>query len=388
MLIAIGLRCLLLFSIPNFSDDFYRFIWDGEVFKNGISPFLKIPSDFNEKERIALYFTPEYFARLNSPNFYSVYPPICQSIFFISAKLTSLYFIDSSFQNTLLFRVVVMKLFLLFFEFGSIYCLHLLQHHLKLSPKTIFIYALNPLVILELVGNCHFEPAMIFFLLASLYALFKDKWVLGAIFFAFSVSGKLLTLMLLPFFVFRLGIWRGSSFVLISFSLIGLLFLPFINFSFAENLGQSIGLFFRHFEFNAGIYLFMKELLLLLEWYSIQMILGKIFGLMCLFMLGVVFYWFVSTKSSDIISVVFLSFCIYFLLAVVVHPWYLTTLVALASLSSFRFPIAWSSLSVLSYSAYSVLPYHEKPAIIILEYILVLIVVGLERKKLQKIFNS
>ena len=36
---AIGIRVLMLFFIPNLSDDIYRFIWDGNLFKMGVNPF-------------------------------------------------------------------------------------------------------------------------------------------------------------------------------------------------------------------------------------------------------------------------------------------------------------------------------------------------------------
>src|SRR5688572_18821679 len=36
---AICFRCLLLFSIPNLSEDVYRFIWDGRLLAAGHHPF-------------------------------------------------------------------------------------------------------------------------------------------------------------------------------------------------------------------------------------------------------------------------------------------------------------------------------------------------------------
>ena len=37
--LSILLRLLLVFVIPNFSDDLYRFIWDGRLISQGINPF-------------------------------------------------------------------------------------------------------------------------------------------------------------------------------------------------------------------------------------------------------------------------------------------------------------------------------------------------------------
>ena len=45
LLIKIGLlfRVMLLFSVPNLSQDFYRFFWDGQLSLNGINPYQFTP---------------------------------------------------------------------------------------------------------------------------------------------------------------------------------------------------------------------------------------------------------------------------------------------------------------------------------------------------------
>ena len=43
LFVAIGLRLLFLFSTPTLSDDVFRFIWDGNMWKAGINPYLYTP---------------------------------------------------------------------------------------------------------------------------------------------------------------------------------------------------------------------------------------------------------------------------------------------------------------------------------------------------------
>ena len=43
--IAIVFRLVFLGSIPNLSQDFYRFIWDGRMLIEGWNPYLYLPND-------------------------------------------------------------------------------------------------------------------------------------------------------------------------------------------------------------------------------------------------------------------------------------------------------------------------------------------------------
>ena len=43
---SIIIRLSLLVALPNLSDDFYRFIWDGRLWAAGQHPFDALPADF------------------------------------------------------------------------------------------------------------------------------------------------------------------------------------------------------------------------------------------------------------------------------------------------------------------------------------------------------
>jgi uncharacterized membrane protein len=62
----------------------------------------------------------------------------------------------------------------------------------------VFIYALNPLVIIELTGNLHFEAVMIFFTLLSVWLLVTNKWILASLALTLAISAKLLPIIFLP----------------------------------------------------------------------------------------------------------------------------------------------------------------------------------------------
>lgn len=85
------LRGVVVFSFPNLSDDIYRFLWDGHLINLGENPFSHPPQYYFENHLFTERLTPELFSKLNSPNYYSVYPTICQAVFatatfFVSKK--------------------------------------------------------------------------------------------------------------------------------------------------------------------------------------------------------------------------------------------------------------------------------------------------------------
>src|SRR5690554_5543352 len=80
IIISILYRVLFIFSVPSLSDDFYRFLWDGYIINSGISPFQFIPHEVK-----ANFPNKEYLLNnMNSPFYYSVYPPAIQLIFQVS----------------------------------------------------------------------------------------------------------------------------------------------------------------------------------------------------------------------------------------------------------------------------------------------------------------
>ena len=44
--IGVLFRIISIVAIPNLSQDFYRFIWDGRMLLNGINPYLFTPESF------------------------------------------------------------------------------------------------------------------------------------------------------------------------------------------------------------------------------------------------------------------------------------------------------------------------------------------------------
>ncbi|MEM1124492.1 MAG: hypothetical protein AAGJ18_28905 [Bacteroidota bacterium] len=371
--VAILLRLILLFALPNFSDDLYRFIWDGRLLVQGINPFDHLPSYYIDNKIQVVGITESLYAQLNSPNYFTIYPPVNQAIFAMAAWLCPGSIWGSS---------LIMKSWLWLFEIGSMILMWDLLKYFNLPSKNVLLYALNPLIIFEITGNIHFEGAMIFFLLLSLWLLVVKKWWIGgAIAMALSVASKLLPLMFFPLLIRRIGgkkDWRSLNwgkvitfFTIIGITLIGL-YVPLLNGVFFSNFGESLNLYFQKFEFNASVYYVLRWLGFQWKGFNLIHILGPLLALGTLItILGLTFKeriinWF--TLMERMLFAIF----VYLLCTTTVHPWYVAMPVALCVFTPFRFPILWSGLIFLTYINYSYPTYFENLWMVGMEYLVVL----------------
>ncbi len=100
--------------------------------------------------------------------------------------------------------------------------------------------------------------------------------------------------------------------------------------------------------------------------------LGPVLGLTVLLsVLGLA--WIGKKRTAPLPHLMLLSLTVYFGLATIVHPWYVTGLVALGVFTRWIYPLAWSGVVVLSYAAYSHVPYREDLRWVFAEYLVVLL---------------
>lgn len=369
--LAILSRLIFIFSIPNLSQDFYRFIWDGRLIANGLNPYLSLPEVFISQNNFPVNQAKELYLGMGELNgsHYTNYPPLNQFCFYIASLMSN---------NGILGSVIVMRIIIILSDIGILYFGKKLLEDLNLPVYTIFWYILNPFIIIELTGNLHFEAVMLFFLVWSLYLIHKKKWIWAAILFAFSISIKLIPLIFLPilyqWFVKdnnRIGTRNIIGFYTIIFLTTILLFVPFYTPELVDNFLNSIGLWFNNFEFNASFYYIFREIGYSFRGYNEIAIIGKIIPIVViLFLLGVTILRENASTKQFIAAMLFvLSF--YFFSSTTIHPWYLATLVLLSVFTRYRFAMVWSFLVILSYSAYSQEIFKENLVLISIEYILV-----------------
>lgn len=299
------------------------------------------------------------FDQLNSQGYYTVYPPLAQLFYYISTLAKENWWLNA----------VLLKVPLLMAECGSILLMFRTLKLLELNTRRVLLYALNPLIIVELVGNLHFEALTVFFSLLAVYLALINKEKLSPLVLALGVSAKLLPLLFFPF------IWKylrhSKSFFLLFGLASLLLFTPVLFGLHISKFAQSLDLYFGKFEFNGGIYNLLRFVGYKCTGYNLIRYIGPLMGLISMAWFAWLYNKQRQQDAVQLISCCFWGITIYYLLSTTVHPWYLSLSLALCIFLPYRFVVLWSFVIILSYINYSYDPYWENLLVISLEYIVV-----------------
>lgn len=334
LLVAVAVRLVWLAVPPVLSDDSYRYAWDGQVVAVGENPYEFKPSD---PEMEAFQGAPLY-GLLNSNEFYSVYPPVSQALFAVS-------WWGGGGDFAGFFRV--WNVLVLLLELAALLLLARM-----VSPETILLYAWHPLVVVVGAGQGHTDVLLALPVVLAVLCARRSRWSAGAVMLAVAAHIKIWPLLVLPAFLRRpravaVGILAGS-----------LLAIPFAAPWVIAHVRQSLDLYVRYFEFNAGPYYALKGLFTAWTGEDWSKQLGP--ALRWVFLAGLAGLWWTAWRSRkpDLADVLFWIAGLYLVTATTVHPWYLYPVLLLAALRD-RPGWAWQWLGLLSLGTY--LLYAEGP---------------------------
>ncbi|MEM9361711.1 MAG: mannosyltransferase [Bacteroidota bacterium] len=365
-LFAVGviLRLIFLFAEPNLSQDFYRFIWDGQLIKSGLNPYLYTPNQILEWSQIPIANYTTLFEGMGelSAKHFSNYPPLNQITFTIAAFLGG---------KSILGSIIALRVQIILADIGILYFGRKMLRYLKMDPNAIFWYFLNPLVIIELTGNLHFEGTMLFFFVWALYLLVKKQWIAAAPVYALSILVKLVPILFLPLFLRYLGFKKSVGFYILVIATCVVFITPFYTSIFIDNYSETVGLWFSNFEFNAGIYNMVKSVGVTFfeakPWELIKTY-GKIMALSVI-VIALALTFFKKNENFKVLtqSKLWVLFA-YLTLSSTVHPWYIIFLLTLGLFTNYKFPILWTLVVILSYWAYSNPDFTENLWLLGIEY--------------------
>jgi hypothetical protein len=175
---AVIFRLTAFFMPPHFSDDLYRYRWEGKAAAAGINPYDARPGD----ERLT-FLRDEEFAHVDGKDFKAVYGPALQTV------------------QVALFRfgggsLAVMKLAACLAE---ALVLALLFFWTRGDPR-LLAWAWCPLPIVEFWGMGHHDAILIALTLGALYLLERKSYPRAFVLLGFAAATKYWPILLLPYF--------------------------------------------------------------------------------------------------------------------------------------------------------------------------------------------
>lgn len=354
ILLAVVIRIPFLFFSPNLSDDYYRFIWDGHLTAHLQNPFKNVPSETDLSNIPEKQFLKEQVYRNQNDKFFkegighysknnpTVYPLVNQIFFVIAASIG---------KDNLFLNVFILKTILFVFDILLIQLLIKILNWLKKPPELVKLYAFNPLVIIELLGNVHFEGATIYFMLLGIWYLHRNKKIAGFI-YALGVGVKLIPLIALPLFFKRISTRKFILFLSLILGITLLMFLPFANVNLNSTFGDGIRLYFNKFEFNGSIYYLERFIGEKTVGFNAIQIIGIINSTIIFTLIVLIALFSKKRLLKQIFPYILFALSIFYLFSSIVHPWYIVYVLIFALLSGYYYGIAWSILTFISYYSY------------------------------------
>ena len=323
---AVLFRLLLLSTTPTLSDDVYRYLWDGYVANNGVSPFA-YAIDAPELD----YLDIPQREQANNAWMASPYLPAAQSIFAtltFAFPLKPLFLQASMIVFDLLSGLLIARLLVL----------------ANLPRQRLLIYLWNPLVIVEIAHSAHIDAWMIFLALLTVLLTLKSeiisdgqrwRWVkIGApVALALATLTKVLPVMAVPVLFWR---WSWRQWFVYGLATGGLLLPSATRAGWGltgpldgTGLFGALRIYSSQWKFNSGIFHWFEAWLNQKGVYD-SLAAAKQIGFV-LMLVVLVIVWRTARRERGVrmsLRLTAVPFMAYILLAPTVHPWYALMLIA------------------------------------------------------------
>jgi hypothetical protein len=369
---ALLFRLILLPSVPIHENDFYRYLWDGQSTAAGINPYEFEPGalylhDNNITERFADQQVPgvawegrtfsgdeikrleilrklrdahpELLARVGHPAVPTIYPPLAQAVFWLSATLFGP-------------SILGLKIILLAFDFGIILLIYRLLIRFRLPMAGLLIYAWNPLVLKEFANSAHYDAVPIFFTLLAVWLAVRKRTnatetpiFAPALALSCGTLAKFFSVLLLPILVPpQWKNWRPYT----AFGALAVIaFLPFIFWDSVgvERVFAGLGIYNANWQYNAFLFPIVHRALALAIDYDLAWTFAKLVMAVVLLTL-IAWLTFRRPARTPLRKIYHCTLCIgaFFLLSPTAFPWYFCWLLPFLCLFP-RWP--WILLSLL-----------------------------------------
>jgi len=309
--LAVLFQGFLIFTPPTLSDDMYRYVWDGRVQAQGISPYLYAP----KAAELAYLRDDNIWKYINRKTVVTVYPPAAETVYALLWQIWP----DS------------VRLFQIAMGLGGLLAGGLLIGLLKAvgrAPARALIYLWSPLLVFETAHAAHVDGLILPLLVGAWWARVKERDTLVGILLGLATAMKFYPALLLP------ALWRPRhpagrwQMPLAYIATIVACYLPYL---FITGRGV-VGYFPRYIEeqFNVGLAGLLQPLVIRLGFDPQRGMLGLL--LVVLFIIGLMM---VIRPAKDGETAVRRSIWLggaFIVLTYNLFPWYLLWLLPLVAL--------------------------------------------------------
>ncbi len=303
--ISVVLYFTFVLQTPTLSGDIYRYIWDGKLINDGISPY-KYPPDASQLD----YLHDANWQLVENKNIISPYPPLLELINALTYRISP--------------TVAAFKAATIVAGIGTVAVLPYMLRKINYDPRLTILFAWNPLFILEFGSSGHDDTIALFFVSLSMYFLLSNKRIPSAAMMALGVVSKLFPLLILPIFLKR---WGAKGIIVLVAIIVGL-YAPFFFLGGSVVNTLSVYVLSSTPIFNAGIFAVFQNIFANLganeALFASRIIEYSVFGGVLIYML-----WMILRKNladMQLIRYAGILLSVYIIFSSTIEPWYVSWL--------------------------------------------------------------
>lgn len=312
---AIVFRLIGAWAAPIYEDDFYRYLWDGHAFATTGTPYGQPPARWFGDDTVPPVMQ-KVLDHVSYPDIPTIYGPPCEFLFLAG------YWISPG-------ALWPVKLLLLAADLGALAILVLLLG----DSKNLLLYAWCPLVIKEIAVTAHTDALPVFFLLAAIALLGRNRPLGAAAALALAIAARPFAIAVAPVVVWRSG-WKVRIATLVFWVLI---YVPFVLRGATELEGMRA--FAGGWEFNSFAFALLESAF----GENARLISPGLFALIAgTYLIGCLRNR--TVPRADLILLVL------YLFASVVNPWYLLLLAPFVALNPSATGVAALCAVLVSYA--------------------------------------
>lgn len=330
ILVSAGVFRITLWPIfPAFSDDIYRYRWEGKLQSLPANPYQVRPADAVRDTRAR----DGTFPNVPLKDFKAGYGPL------IELEERIVYRTVSRFTANPFVQVFWFKLPAAVFELGLLAALVALLRARGIALQRILIYAWCPTPIFEFWVNGHNDAIPVFFLVLALLAAAHRSWIFSFTWLSLAVAAKLWPLALFPAFIWNRNSGRPVRFYqwTLVVPIFALAFLPYWS-NVVENAQFMTG-FVGGWRNNDSLFGFL--LALTGDLYSAKYTAFAIIA---------VFVAWTAMRPWRLETACLVTIAGLLLISATCQPWYLTWFIPLLTFTPSAPLLLWVSTMPLAYS--------------------------------------